>query len=67
MIGPPPVCLGCKHWHWENEKGFTCDAFPTGDGVPQVIMIDGDPHTKEVPGDRGIRYEPIGTNNSTGR
>lgn len=60
MIGPVPACLGCKHLHDQNEKGFTCDAFPEGDGVPPIIMIEGDPHTKEVPGDHGIRYEPKG-------
>ena len=57
MIGPEPVCMKCKHRHKENDKGFTCDAFPTGDGVPDVILVEGNPHTEPVDGDHGIRFE----------
>jgi hypothetical protein len=65
-MGPAPVCTAgpqgrCVHLHKLDPEapmpdvGFACDAFP--DGIPDVIIEEGNPHTSEVPGDHGIRYE----------
>ena len=56
MTGVEPVCTKCKHLR-ESEWGFFCDAFPDGDGIPNEILVDGDPHTEAFAGDHGIRFE----------
>jgi hypothetical protein len=48
----PPVCLRCKHFR----GAASCDAFPQK--IPDLIFLEGDPHTERVPGDHGIRFEP---------
>lgn len=55
-IGPSPACLACLHFHESNGEGLTCDAFPAG--IPDLILVEGNPHTKPVQGDHGIRFEP---------
>ena len=51
-----PICRLCTHW----EKGTkTCRAFPKE--IPNVIFLRGIDHRQPFPGDRGIRFEPIGT------
>lgn len=45
-----PNCWDCKHIHAD----YTCEAFP--DGIPAVIAL-GNPHTRAVFGDKGIRFE----------
>lgn len=45
-------CETCIH---NNDDG-TCKAFPKG--IPQEIRSGYNDHTKEYPGDHGIRYTP---------
>ena len=59
MIGGEPVCTKCKHFHEDDERGLTCDAFP--EGIPDSILVDGDKHEGPVEGDHGIRFEPLET------
>lgn len=54
MIGPPPICMVCKHLH-DSINSFTCDAFP--DGIPQAIAMNGADHRDAFSGDNGIRFE----------
>ena len=56
-IAGTPVCLSCVNYNANNFDGFTCRAFP--DGVPDIILTDGNDHTEPVKGDNGIRFEPI--------
>ena len=51
----PPACMKCKHYR--TDDAVACDAFP--DRIPDLIWLGGDPHTGPVPGDRGIRFEPL--------
>ena len=50
-----PVCMTCKHYR-SSDYGLTCDAFPRG--IPDVVLLDGNPHTEPIPGDHGITYTP---------
>jgi hypothetical protein len=43
--------------HKGNDDGLTCDAFPRG--IPDTVILGGDPHTGPLPGDHGIRFEPL--------
>ena len=57
----PEICFKCNHLGDSKitEEGTTacfCDAFPDGDGIPQMIW-DGDKHQRPVPGDHGIQFE----------
>lgn len=54
MIVAPPACMDCIHY--DRSKPVTCAAFP--DRIPDVIWLEGDPHTEPVKGDHGIRFEP---------
>ena len=49
MITAPPVCV-CSGKHYRGAA--KCDAFP--DKIPDVIWLEGDPHTKPVEGDHDI-------------
>ena len=51
------ICGYCKHQHDRPWK--TCDAFP--DKIPDQIWLGENDHTKPYPGDNGIRFEPIAT------
>lgn len=37
----------------------TCDAFP--DGIPANVYYGESSHVEHVAGDRGIKYEPLGS------
>lgn len=50
----PPACMTCRHYR--DSKPVSCAAFPAR--IPDVIWLQGDPHTGPVAGDNGIRYEP---------
>ena len=49
-----PHCLSCKHWH-SIASPPSCAAFPQR--IPDLIWLEGDPHTTPVDGDHGIQYE----------
>lgn len=51
------ICNSCKHYHIEDVKRNTCDAFP--DGIPDEIWRGDNAHKNPYPGDHGIQYEPI--------
>jgi hypothetical protein len=53
-----PVCLDCRHFREVREdQPLTCDAFP--DGIPDIVIKGGHEHRTPLPGDHGIRFEPI--------
>lgn len=54
-ILPQPACMTCRHYR--RHEPVTCDAFP--DRIPDLVWLEGDPHTGPIPGDHGIRFEPI--------
>ena len=56
-IGPAPVCVRCRHLNRRDAFGFTCTAFP--EGIPRVIVLAANDHSKPVRGDHGIRFEPL--------
>jgi len=47
------LCSTCSHLHFDGE---TCDAFPYG--IPDRYIHNGEEHRSNVPGDRGIAFEP---------
>lgn len=51
MMVAPPACMDCKHFLGARK----CDAFP--DRIPDVIWLEGDPHTEPAKGDHGIRFK----------
>lgn len=55
MTVRPPVCLDCKHYR--PAEATACDAFP--DRIPDIVWLGGDRHTSPIPGDHGIRFEPV--------
>lgn len=55
MTVPPPHCLQCKHYQ-EGSAPPTCKAYQLE--IIAEIWIGGDPHTKPMPGDNGIQFEP---------
>jgi hypothetical protein len=64
----PPGCPQCEHLTYEGypspnedrvlsgETVWTCAAFP--DGIPASVVLHETDHTKEYPGDKGLRYKP---------
>jgi len=53
--GFPPACIECNHWIMRRPVADTCRAFPTG--IPDEILLYGNPHTEAVVGDGGVRFE----------
>jgi hypothetical protein len=53
MIGEPPICMWCKHYHRSGPTA--CDAFP--ERIPDEIWYSCNPHTEPFPGDHGIQFE----------
>jgi hypothetical protein len=49
-----PSCMTCARYHSTDDNGITCDAFP--DRIPDLIWLEGDPHTAPVDGDGGKLY-----------
>ena len=54
-----PQCLRCVRMRESPESlgGIFCDAFPDGDGVPDVIAFNRHKHTSPYPGDNGILFK----------
>jgi hypothetical protein len=50
MIGMPPDCLKCKHFHYATTD-HSCDAYPHG--IPEDIYIKGEKHLE-------VRSDQIG-------
>jgi hypothetical protein len=50
-------CRNCLLFNDENDRAFTCDAFPRG--IPQEILDGKHDHLFAFPGDRGFRRIPI--------
>ena len=53
MTTVPAVCMKCQHY--SAEKPVSCTAFP--DRIPDVVWLEGNPHTEHIPGDHGILFE----------
>lgn len=48
-------CMRCKHFHLEIVDQNSCDAFDT---IPPDIITGKVSHYENVPGDKGIKFEP---------
>lgn len=56
VTGAPYVgCLNCRHLDWRRMRH--CAAYP--DGIPLPILAGEVAHDRPLPGDHGIRFEPI--------
>lgn len=51
------ACLGCRHYEWGWLDDDRCAAFP--DGVPREIWLGDADHSKPFPGDGGVRFDPV--------
>lgn len=56
------ACLGCRHYEWAWLDDDRCAAFP--DGVPREVWLGSTPHDAPVPGDGGVRFELIGSDDA---
>lgn len=54
MTVPMPVCMRCVHY--DRSRPITCKAFP--ERIPDLVWLQGDPHTARIEGDHGILFEP---------
>lgn len=52
-----PSCLTCRHFHRDDQRRETCDAFP--DGIPAPILRAEHDHHTPFRGDHGIQFEPL--------
>ena len=60
MIGPLSQCSTCARLQTFTETGLdmpVCEAFPGG--IPDAVWTGTYDHRKEVPGDHGIRWQPL--------
>jgi len=48
-------CMKCRHFHIDDKKVFSCDAFKK---IPKEILLGENDHKKPYSGDRGIQFEP---------
>ena len=54
-----PVCTFCRHWR--IREGRTCAAFPEPNAIPLAIWRGENTHQAPFPGDHGIQFEPVDT------
>jgi hypothetical protein len=52
-----PICLECTRYHRDDRTQFCCDAYP--DGIPTAIVESRADHTKPLPGDHDLQFEPL--------
>lgn len=52
-----PICLECKHFHFDDVDKNACDAFQAG--IPIAILHSDHDHHKPYAGDNGIQFEPL--------
>lgn len=52
-----PMCWLCSHFHEGQPQPYTCAAFP--EGIPKEILAGHYDHRKPLPGDEGLRFEPV--------
>lgn len=58
MTSVIPQCSHCTHFHKDRIEGNFCNAFPDGDGIPAVIILNEFDHKNPWPeGDHGVRFE----------
>lgn len=56
---PESFTSSCQYCKWLSQELPThCTAFPTGDGIPEIIRFGENPHTEPFPGDNGLMFEP---------
>jgi hypothetical protein len=53
MIGPAPMCVGCKRYDPQSDG---CEAYP--DGIPEEILTNEWDHRVPKPGDNGLQFVP---------
>lgn len=54
-----PLCLSCKYFRGVGAAiGYVCEAFGEK-AIPPDILANAKDHRFPVPGDRGLRYEPV--------
>ena len=56
--GNAPEVSQCVSCRFKHKDGPFCDAFPDGEGIPEVILLNNFAHDKPFEGDHGIMYEP---------
>jgi hypothetical protein len=58
-----PICSYCRHWNVDEERA--CSAFPSPKGIPLDIWLGNHDHRTSYPGDHGIHFEPIESDDAT--
>lgn len=53
-MGPAPICMMCKRYHWNNQLSNSCDAFPGG--IPEAILTNQADHRRPYKGDKGMMF-----------
>ena len=55
----PPICLVCTRYRSQRDDGtFLCDAFPSGTGIPEEIIMSQFDHRQPHAGDHDKQFIP---------